>query len=461
MANLLHQKWFKPALLALLVILQLALLFTTTFLRPPYTESEDTYLLLSLSQASDENAADEAPERARAFSDVTANCAAWGVAPLYPLLLHAACRILPETIAPGAMNLLFFILTWIVLYAASRRLLQNRWDATLVPLIYGFTAATALTVRSCGPYMLAACFAAMLLLLLAAIQKKPRGKLLHVVLFFTVLGGFLTVYEFLLLVLSLCAVYGAYCGMRRCWSGLATTLVSAAAALLSAIVLYPACIEHFVANTALFALNYPARLHVLYDSISDALFGGMFTPVLVIFTLLLAAASFFRAAVPKKVPAAPVSAAVHAGTETEVPHHTSAGDPAEAAYQRRIARRTEEPRKKHRKRMGDAISLYIMLAFVILVYLLLLPLSHSVPITYSPHTYEQIQTVPQAELCWMVAPLLVFFSTSLLYRAIPAIGGNHRAAVLITAGFFLALAIISFVLCPIFAQPSAAWLFRA
>ena len=47
MANLLHQKWFKPALLALLVILQLALLFTTTFLRPPFTESEDAYLLLA------------------------------------------------------------------------------------------------------------------------------------------------------------------------------------------------------------------------------------------------------------------------------------------------------------------------------------------------------------------------------------------------------------------------------
>ncbi|MBS7315416.1 MAG: hypothetical protein KIG74_03285 [Clostridiaceae bacterium] len=460
MANLLHQKWFKPALLALLVILQLALLFTTTFLRPPFTESEDAYLLLAQAPAA-ESTADGAQETTHASSNVAANCAAWGVAPLYPLLLHASCRILPETIAPGAMNLLFFILTWIVLYAAARRLLPDRWDAALVPLIYGFTAAAALTVRSCGPYMLAAFFAAMLLLLLAAIQKKPRGKLQHVVLFFTILGGFLTVYEFLLLVLGLCAVYGVYCGMRRCWSGLATTLVSAAAALLSAIVLYPACIEHFAANTALFALNYPARLHVLYDGISDALFGGMFTPVLVIFTLLLAAAAFFRAAAPKKVPAAPVSAAVHAGNETEVPHHASAGDPAEAAYQRRIARRTEEPRKKHRKRMGDAISLYIMLALVILVYLLLLPLSHSIPITYSPHTYEQIQTVPQAELCWMVAPLLVFFSTSLLYRSIPAIGGNHRAAVLITAGFFFALAIISFVLCPIFAQSSAAWLFRA
>ena len=459
MANLLHQKWFKPALLALLVVLQLALLFTTTFLRPPFTESEDAYLLLAQAPAA-ESTADGAQETTHASSNVAANCAAWGVAPLYPLLLHAACRILPETIAPGAMNLLFFILTWIVLYAASRRLLQNRWDATLVPLIYGFTTATALTVRSCGPYMLAACFAAMLLLLLAAIQKKPRGKLLHVVLFFTVLGGFLTVYEFLLLVLSLCAVYGAYCGMRRCWSGLATTLVSAAAALLSAIVLYPACIEHFVANTALFALNYPARFHALYNSISDALFGGMFTPVLVIFALLLAAAAFFRAAAPKKAPSVPVSAAVHADAKTEGPH-ASAGDPAEAAYQRRIARRTEEPRKKHRRRMGDTLSLFVMLALVILLYLLLLPLSHSVPITYSPHTYEQIQTVPQAELCWMIAPLLVFFSTSLLYRSIPAIGGNHRAAVLITAGFFLALAIISFVLCPIFAQSSAAWLFRA
>ena len=458
MAELLHKKWFRPTFFVLLVLLQFTLLFTATFLRPNLSDAEEAYIALVREPVA-KMEPNVSYENSGMPVSVLENCISWGVPPLYPLLLRFAYTRYASIATPGIVNLVLFVATWIVLFFASRSIIRDHWKAALVPVLYGFSAGAALTVRSYSPNMLAALFASLLLLLLTALQKKPRGKLLHAALFLTVLGGFLTFYEFLILAAAVGITYACYCVVHRRHSAMVTTVITIAAAILCGVILYPASIEHITANQAGFALPYTSRLAFLYTALSDRLFGGMLTLTLLLAGLLLAASAFFRAA-PKK-PTQPELALSSKQEHTKGIIGTPADqreDPADAAYRRRIERRTKKLQKWRFIPLGEPTSLLFLLGSVVLITFLLLPLSHTVPLTRFPFAGERIQSAPPQELCNFLYPYLIFLFTNIFYRCIPAIGGNQKAVYLITPGFFLALFLISFVLCHVFSQPTASWL---
>lgn len=461
MTDLLHQKWFRPAFLALLICLQLGWLLTAALLRPDFSATENAYLLLATEPAAETeaNSLEETPDKP---ASVTDRCAAWGVPPLYPLLLHAAYTCLQNTgihpaAVPGLLNLLFFLLAWPLLYFAARRLIRNPWEAALVPFLYGFSAGAALTVRTAGPCMLAALLCMAAVLLLSALQKKPHGKLLHLGFFGTLLAAFLTQYEFLIPALALAAAYAGYCVLRRRYSGMATTLVTAAAALLTGIVVYPACIEHFAVNHAPFTQRYGARLSTLFSSISEDLFGGLFVLVFILTALLILAVCFFQAAAPKASSLAAPSGEVPvaAGLSPADAVHADAEDPAKAAYRRHAARQSGRQRKRPSVTLSEETYFILILTVAALLCVFLLPLFHAAPLAGPALTATPSQAVVTQTSFRFLYPLFMLLFPCLLYRCIPLIGGNQKAALLITAGFFVALAILSFARSGFFAQPLA------
>lgn len=457
MTEILHKKWFKPVFFALLFLLQFSLLFTAAFLRPAFSEAENAYIALVRDPAAGRN-----PDALFTPADVLRNCTSQGVPPLYPLLLRFAYTCCAPFAAPAILNLLFFAATWIILYFASRSLISDRWEAALTPFLCGFTAGAALAVRTCGPCMLTMLFTALMLFFLIALQRNPRGKLLHVGLFLTVLGGFLTLYEFLILAIVISAVYLCHCVIHRRYSDMATTFITIATAALTAVIFYPAAIEHIITHQASLTLPYTERLAFLYKALSDTLFGGLLTPILLLLGLLLTAAAFFHATLKKAEPTVTTPSIQRKDTEGIAATSTPpAQDPAEAAYRRRIARRTEKTRKLHVPLPGKATSLLFLIGCVVLLSFLLLPLSYRMSTSFYPFIGESIPSGGLMELSYLLQPLLIFLFTNFFYRCIPAIGGNHKAVLLITAGFFLALSMISFVICQIFSQPMTAWLLSA
>lgn len=460
MKDLFNRTWFRPALLGLFALLQLALLFTVALLRPDFDAAENAYLQLI---AEIENST----ESSATSGNMLDICAGWGVPPLYPLLLQAASAALRGTgisirAIPGLFNLFLFLLTWPALYFCTRQFIRNPWAAPIIPFLYGISAGAAFTVRTAGPYMLTTLLCVVAVQLLAFIQKKPHSKLLHAGLFLVILSGFLTLYAFAAFTLALVLPYAVYCIIRRRYSDMATTVVTSAAALLTGTILYPACIEQLAASSLPFTSGYAVRLSALFSRISTDLFGGLLIPVLVVLILLILAARFFRDAVPKPAaelaPAAsePVPAAA-ATLETSVP--TGRDDPAEAAYLRRIARRTRAISiGKRRPVLSEETCIFLMITATVLLSFLLFPTIHAI-FPGSLLRENAGQVTPQLELSYLLYPLLILIFASLLYRCVPAIGGNRFAAVILTSGFFIALSIISFARSGLLTQNLTFFLF--
>ena len=170
MKDLFNRTWFRPALLGLFALLQLALLFTVALLRPDFDAAENAYLQLI---AGIENST----ESSATSGNMLDICAGWGVPPLYPLLLQAASAALRGTgisirAIPGLFNLFLFLLTWPALYFCTRQFIRNPWAAPIIPFLYGISAGAAFTVRTAGPYMLTTLLCVFAVQLLAFIQKK-------------------------------------------------------------------------------------------------------------------------------------------------------------------------------------------------------------------------------------------------------------------------------------------------
>ena len=74
MKDLFNRTWFRPALLGLFALLQLALLFTVALLRPDFDAAENAYLQLI---AGIENST----ESSATSGNMLDICAGWGVPP--------------------------------------------------------------------------------------------------------------------------------------------------------------------------------------------------------------------------------------------------------------------------------------------------------------------------------------------------------------------------------------------
>ncbi len=310
MTELFHRKWFKPAVCALYLLLQLGFLLLVLF-RHTANLTQDTAFQLLL-----------------APGNVTDNCIAQQKAPLYPLLVGVFCKwgiAVPYAVA--IVNVaLFAALCWI-LYRIALRYLKDVTLSVLPVALYGFSASAASAVSHAEPSLLCGVFAAVCFFISLRILEKRARLWDHLSICCTILLGFLTDYDFALFTLCLTAVCGVILLCQRAYSTATTLAVTAGGAILLALILFPACIEAIAGVYTAAPLPYAARLLGNITFLSARLFAGGIAFVALGLLVLLGICYFQPAKKPETasvVPAAPRP------------------DPAEAAYQRRILRRTRE-----------------------------------------------------------------------------------------------------------------------
>lgn len=132
--------------------------------------------------------------------------------PLYYILLHVMCSIFKDFTkwSEIALNLLFFVVTSIILYAISRKVIQSGWGQLVPNLIYGFSVGAVTTAVFGRMYMQLTCatllFVYLHVLLIEEVKVKEKlTKKIWIGILGTTIFGVLTQYYFLIFAFFLCA----------------------------------------------------------------------------------------------------------------------------------------------------------------------------------------------------------------------------------------------------------------
>lgn len=238
--------------------------------------------------------------------------------PFYYILLHAVCSLTPGVFSKWqglALNLLFFIGSWILLAALARRMADAgregarqekeadrsfRWLAVLgAALLFGFNPAVYSGIMLVRMYMLLGLFVlAATWLHVKSLQERRRGWRFFVPLAAVVYLGFLTHYYFAVYMFFLAAAMEFYLLLETAehktwgqkWKDCIAYAAVVTGALLAAVLSYPACLGHIFrgyrgteAMGAFFDMgNTWGRLRFFAGLLNEYAFGGL------LFVLILA-----------------------------------------------------------------------------------------------------------------------------------------------------------------------------
>ncbi len=448
MTRLWQKKWFRALLIAALILLQFLFLLTLGRGYDHWTQEEVCYASAALMPYRPINPMSSLATPLQYEPDVNVfdNAASWGIPPLYTLLLRHAYSVLQPQhndfyAVPVLLNLCAAVPLWIVLCLLARRLLPDGKSAWLFPLLIGFSLMAPLGIRMAAPHVLTALFAALTLFSLQRIYDKRRAVFSCLLLFLSVLCGFLTWYPFGVFA-ACCAAVTALCAMpRHRFSVAVTAPVLTAAGLLAGFLIFPAAIDHLTGERLPFSAGYLQRLKAFYEALSGTVFGGLLLWVAILSALAGLVLLYLHAVRPKDL---------HAPEEAPKTESPEEEDPAAAAYRRRAARRTKKMPAE-----GDGRSTvlpFTLLALSLLAYALCAALLHYIPLSlhYDPY-YSPIQTAgAEPSLLYCIYPLVLLFFSAFSCRAIRRMGAKPGAAAWITAGIFLALAVISYARSDVF-----------
>lgn len=450
MTRLWDKTWFRVTVIALLLLLQLVFLFTTLRLDTGSIGSEGAAwygAALMQGQAGEVYDAAARPLSYEPEVNVFENAAALGVPPLYPLILRLVYPLLSgrsvhPVMIPRLLNLALFVLTWAALYLASRRLTGDWRSALLPPLAYGFSPAAMLALRAVGPFMLCTLMGAVTLAALLRIAARPRAALAYILLYLASLGGFLSLYAYAAFPVAAALIFILCMVFRHRPSPAVTVPVLIAGGFLTAVVLFPAAFDHLASAAVPFETGYVSRLKIYYSMLSRLISGGLLTWVLIFCALAGAAVLLLRATRPK---------GFHAPAPEAAEPEDGDSDPAEAAYRRRVARRTDAPPPV--RESGDLIPAFLIAGLTAVLYVAGIAWIHYVPLSTLA---APAAAIPQQSLLLLIAPVLIIWFASYCIGAIRRMGGKPGAAVLLTAGLCLALTVIAHVHAGLF--QAAGWL---
>ena len=440
MPRLWQKTWLRVLTVTILILLQLLFLFIMLRLDAAPRLEEISYYAAAVMSRDSPGVLDE--EAVLSTFDpalnTAENAALWGIPPLYPQLLRLAVRYLSgrnvnPLMIPRLLNLALFLPAWAALYFIAKRLTGDRMTAFLPPLVYGFSPAALLVLRTTGPYMLCTAAAAITVAALLRIALKARARLPYGVLCLASLAGFLALYAYTAFLICAVAAAVIYVLFRYRRSPAVTMPILAAAGVLIAVILYPASLDHLAAKAAPFASPWLNRLTDYYTALSGMLFGGHLSWALVFCALAGLVMLYIRLARPKTFHA-PVKTEEDEAPEVEQ-------DPAAAAYRRRIARRAELPADN--RAPAGAAAAFLIVGSTAVFYLLALTLVHYVPISpvYGTEGWSGT-SVPQAALLYWLCPLLTLWISAWCLQFLRRIGCRPAAVVILTAGLCLAVTII-------------------
>lgn len=148
------------------------------------------------------------------------------------------------SIYPGVLlNLLFFILTSILLYNASC-FIFDRYQALLVNVLWGFSTGAINSVLIFRPYAFLACvFVLLTFCVFRAAYKKSMSNTDLFLLYFTIFCGILTHYYFFIFTVMVLFCFFIFLLIEKRYKDLLKSLLSVLASFLTACLCYPTIIK--------------------------------------------------------------------------------------------------------------------------------------------------------------------------------------------------------------------------
>ena len=221
--------------------------------------------------------------------------------PLYYYLLHTVCGLTKGVFSKWqglSVNLLFFVLSWLVLLQITKEITHNdKWKTMAVCALFGFSPAVFSGITFIRMYMLLT-FECLLLLYVhvrAVIREKRTMAGFYLPVLLLSFIGFHTHYYFAVFLFftaastSLDLFFGKE--TRRAAFGYAASVLSG---LILSVITYPACMRHIFrgyrgteAQEAFFAVsNIWERLTFFFDLTNEYTFGSMLTIWLLVMIIL-------------------------------------------------------------------------------------------------------------------------------------------------------------------------------
>ena len=174
--------------------------------------------------------------------------------PLYYWLLHTACSVSAvfavwqsQLVSAMILDYLFYIAALFVLYILVKKLFNSSYLATAAVALYGLSGIGLSTMLMIRMYVLLTLFTLLLSHSVLCILRRGRFSD-YVLLFFSILGGFLTQYYFIFYAFSLC---GTFVIFSICKKNVKKALIFSITAL-SAVgvfaLIFPAYFDHLSAD---------------------------------------------------------------------------------------------------------------------------------------------------------------------------------------------------------------------
>lgn len=224
--------------------------------------------------------------------------------PLYYFVIHTVCSFFPEQFSKwfGLLpNVLFFIMTQIVLYLIMKTLTNNSAFAIVPVIIYGFSVGAINTVLLIRMYMMQSFWILLQLYIHICLCNslecgtKLKKNLLLIATYATTLAGFMTQYYFVIFAFFLSAGYFIYQLLQKRWIHLFKYAVAMFGALATGYIVFPSCYEHILGNgergqeafANMSSANFSAKLKPFWDYLNTELFMGSLNVILVILLLII------------------------------------------------------------------------------------------------------------------------------------------------------------------------------
>ena len=215
--------------------------------------------------------------------------------PLYYAVLHTVSSLFPGEFSiwfAGSINIIFAVLTLHVLRKLSDIMFKSPFMINLMSIVF-VLSAEVLSVTSFFRMYIMAMFEVTLLTyyFVRLVEKSQTSWKHYLCLFILAVVNALTHYYCVVYMVFICAVYGVWLLVKKQWKKVAAFVVIMVGAAGSAIVVFPAMLEHVFsgyrgeetienfANTSL--TDYWNRLTFFFDIFDKGLLGGMLAYVLI------------------------------------------------------------------------------------------------------------------------------------------------------------------------------------
>lgn len=166
---------------------------------------------------------------------------------LYYTLLHTVCSLFPDTFSKWyaiGINIVFSVLTVIVLYSLARRTLdRNRWEAVILTGVYALSAGAISNAIYLRMYVLLTFWTLLYTFLHVCMYEKKDKRFLLSIMLVTGMGG-LTQYYFYIFAFFISVFYVIYLLLRRKWKDLLQYCASMICSLGINVLIYPSTLEH-------------------------------------------------------------------------------------------------------------------------------------------------------------------------------------------------------------------------